>query len=166
MLKKLFGLFVALIVLSSCGIPFSVDAPEAANAVSVDIPSTLGFYVERKVDIPAEARKPGITIDQVEVHYTITKTNGTIGGRLKIYASADTNADNTKGVNDEMILDKTLGISDTTVSGTAISAKIKEALNNKQDSFVIGVENLSVGVSLNLSLYTTVSGSANIFEMN
>ena len=169
MLRKLIVFFAGLFVVmgvSACSIPFSVDAPEASKATSVDIPNTAGIYVERKIDIPAEARKPGITITEVVINYTITKTNGTVGGELKLYASSDTNADNVKGANDEMVLDKTLSISQNSVSGTAVSEKIKEALNNKQDSFVIGVENLSLGTSLNLTLYTTISGTANPFEMN
>jgi len=45
-----------------------------------------------------------------------------------------------------------LGISDTEVSGSVISAKIKEALNNKQAKFVIGAENLSLNPLAQISI--------------
>lgn len=70
-----------------------------------------------------------------------------------------------KNGDDEKLPDVSLGISDTEVSGSVISEKIKEALNNRQAKFVIGAENLSLNplAQISIDLHVQFKGDYSLF---
>ena len=136
-----------IIVAAGCAIPFDITTQKT----TIELPNTGGMYIETAIDIPETARQGNISFSEITLYYTIRK-NGSVAAMVALYASTDQTADANKNDADEKLLDVSLGISDTEVSGSVISAKIKEALNNKQAKFVIGAENLSLNPLAQISI--------------
>ncbi|PKL06350.1 MAG: hypothetical protein CVV53_04715 [Spirochaetae bacterium HGW-Spirochaetae-9] len=136
------GLFLVLaattLFAAGCGIPFDIETPTK----TIELPNTGGTYFDKVVDLPEEARKPGITFETVSLIYTVRKQSGFVA-HVKLYASPDQVTHLSKPSNAEELLDISLAGSDTSKSGTEESQTIRDVLNAKQESFVIGAENLT-----------------------
>ena len=142
------------IALAGCSIPFTVDTPKE----TIELPSTAGAYVETEVEIPAEARRDGVSFDRVTLSYTIRR-DGLFPVDVALYASSDTTADHLQG-DAEKLFEERIATGENDVSGTATSDAIVTALNSAQDRFVMGAKNLSVPTdTVYVDVYVTVAGS-------
>ena len=136
---KLFILLAGTMLFASgCGIPFDVETVSR----TIEMPNTGGAYFDTVIDVPEEARKAGITFNTVNLIYTVRKA-ATFAAEVKLYASPDQTTHTLKPANAVQLLDEALTASDTSKSGISESPTIRDVLNNKQSSFVIGAENLS-----------------------
>ena len=151
---------IAAILASGCAIAFDVTTQKT----TIQLPNSGGMYIETAIDIPENARQGNISFSEITLYYTIRK-NGSVAARVALYTSTDQTADANKNGADEKLLDVSLGISDTEVSGSVISEKIKEALNNRQARFVIGAENLSLNplAQISIDLKVQFKGDFSLF---
>lgn len=146
------------IALAGCSIPFTVDTPKE----TIELPSTGTAYVETEVEIPAEARRDGVSFDRVTLSYTIRR-DGLFPVDVALYASSDTTADHVKG-DAEKLFEERMASGEKDVSGTTTSDAIETALNSGQDRFVMGAENLSVpSETVYIDVQVTVAGSYSPF---
>jgi|GEM_PF-6251548 len=136
---KVFTLVLLAAAISACSVsvPFSVST----KPLSISIPTTLNVYVETSVDIPPEARDSRLSFDEVTVSYNINK-NDTYAAHVALYATEKTEADNIKS-SPETLADVSMGLSDTSYSGSTVSTALKNRLNAHAANIVLGVENLT-----------------------
>ena len=133
--------FMSVLFVSGCAIPFDITTA----TMTIELPNTYGTYVEQAIEIPAEALTDGVTYSEIILYYTVRKSDS-LAADVSLYASTDQVADHAKDPSDEKLIDVHLGLTDAEKSGEVISLKIRDALNNKQPKFVMGCENLSVGL--------------------
>lgn len=145
-------LFAATLILAAgCAIPFDVETVKK----TIDLPNTGGTYFDKVVDIPEEARKAGVSFETVSLSYTIRKDSG-FAAKVKLYASPDQATHAVKPDNAEELLDENLALADTEKSGTVESLTIRDVLNAKQESFIIGAENFSISPLSTISIDITL----------
>ena len=152
-------LILVAFILTGCSVSFDVTTDE----YQMDVNNTYGFYAGTVVESPSQTQRSNVTIDEVEIYYTATKSNS-FYTNMSVYASTDTTADMIKGANDEKLFDVTLTQNQTTVSDSVYSDMIKQGL--KQPKFVIGVENLIAGLptdKTHLSFRVRVKGKYRLF---
>ncbi|MFZ3109611.1 MAG: hypothetical protein WA234_02820 [Rectinemataceae bacterium] len=123
---------------AGCGIPFDIETPTE----TIELPNTMGAYFDTVVDIPEEARRDGVKFNTVSLIYTLRKAN-TFAAHIKLYASPDQATHAARPANAVQLLDENLTTLETSKIGTAESQTILDVLNAKQESFVIGAENLT-----------------------
>jgi hypothetical protein len=123
---------------AGCGIPFDIETPTE----TIELPNTGGTYFDKVVDLPEEARRDGVTFKTVSLNYVVRKESG-FEARVQLYASPDQVTHILKPSNAELLMDEYLAIDETSRSGTVETLTIRDALNTKQESFVIGAENLT-----------------------
>lgn len=141
-MKSNVGLFALLagtmLFAAGCGIPFDIETATK----TIELPNTANAYFDTVVDIPEEARKAGVSFETVDLIYTLRKAD-TFTAQVKLYASPDQATHTFKPANAELLLDQTLAVNETSKSGITESQTIRDALNAKQESFVIGAESLT-----------------------
>lgn len=150
----------AALLVSSCAIPFNVTT----DKMVFDLPGGAPVYAEKVMDIPAEALKSNITYSEIKVSYRVTKSVAGDAASGGLYVSTDQVADNVKGASDEKLIDIAMDAATSILSGTKVSAKIKEALDKKQAKLVIGAENTTVTANnLHIEMTLTLKGSYSVF---
>ena len=150
---------IALVGFVGCGIPFTVNIP-LEDPIQVTLTNSAGQTLEEAVPVPDEARREGVTYEDVLINYTITP-NAALSTTVTIYISSDTEADNQRATGDETIVEVDLDSSGDEVSGSKASETLKTVLNGTQESFVLGasVSSLDPGVEIDVELSASVSGS-------
>jgi hypothetical protein len=146
------------LLLGACSVPFT----RTTEPRTVTLPTTAGAYGEETVDIPEDALRDDVTFETVMLHYTVTKTGTAFTADVDLYATPETEADNTKDGDGEVLLRVTLSDSEASKSGNTESDVILEVLNNKQSSMVVGAEafalTLAVDEAVEIQYYLEVSG--------
>lgn len=129
---------IVLVTLNSCMIPFQYTY----TLTPFEIGNTFGNYAETSVSFPAEVTDPKIYFSEVKVKYTVRRA-GNFTANVALYVSTDTLVDNAKSEFDEQLFNVNLASTQTAISGTIVSENARIALNNKQATLVIGIENFS-----------------------
>lgn len=160
LIVSLLMLATILFSLSGCSIPFDVNS----DPITIELPTTYGVYLESTLTMPSEALRPNTVFNEVVVYYTIKKSDA-FPCRIKAYASPDQTADNLQGSGDEQLFDVSLGASETSKSGSAVSPVIQSVLNLKQSVMVFGVENLTIDPLSTITVHVTLHlrGSYSLF---
>lgn len=131
----LFGL--AAISFTSCGFDLS------SNDNTIELPNTYGINVEAVFNTPDFILQHEVKFELIEIKYKVRK-NDAFAAQVKIYVSAEQNADAVQMPGDQDVINVMLGVNETEKSGVVSSSLLIDILNSKQPSFVIGAQNLSV----------------------
>lgn len=126
-----------ILFLQSCGFDISSDP------ATIELPNTYGINVEGVFETPAFILNHEVNFSEISIQYTIRK-NDAFSANVKIYLSDDQTADVIQNGDDEVLINESLGISESEKSGSISSSLLPTILNNKQPYFVIGAQNLSI----------------------
>ncbi len=163
-MRKIPGLlvFVSVVALFAvgCSIPFDIET----DTTTIELPNTVGIYVEKEMEIPEDARREGLSFEEISLIYTV-RADGTFSTEVTLYASKDQNADDIKSGAEEELLNVKLDPPKTEKSGVAVSQVMEDVLNARQAIFVIGAENLSTlpTSSIHLDIKLRLKGSYKLF---
>jgi hypothetical protein len=136
-LRSFFFIAFTTIALSSCGFDLT------SNDNTIELPNTYGINVEAVFSTPEFILNHNVKFEVIEIKYTVRK-NDAFAAQVKIYVSAEQTADAVQMPGDQDVINVMLGVNETEKSGVVSSSLLIDILNNKQPSFVIGAQNLSV----------------------
>lgn len=123
---------VLALLLCGCAIPFDIYTAES----DMDIPATLGTYIEAVCNSPDQTQNSQITFSSLTLIYSITNTSP-LSGTINLYLSLKTAADGDKSTATQIL---SVTVEGNSTAGGAVSPSILiDAI--KQPQFVIGLEN-------------------------
>ena|SRR5687767_7683024 len=136
-IKSFLLIGLAAISFTSCSFDLS------SNDNTIELPNTYGINVEAVFNTPDFILQHEVKFELIEIKYTVRK-NDAFAAQVKIYVSAEQNADAVQMPGDQDVINVMLGVNETEKSGVVSSSLLIDILNSKQPSFVIGAQNLSV----------------------
>jgi hypothetical protein len=128
---------LAALAFNSCGFDLS------SNDNTIELPNTYGINVEAVFNTPEFILNHDVKFEVIEIKYTVRK-NDAFAAQVKIYVSSQQTPDAIQAPGDQDVINVMLGVNETEKSGVVTSSLLIDILNNKQPSFVIGAQNLSV----------------------
>ncbi len=142
---------LGIILINSCTIGFDIDS----DPITIDVPNTLGAYLEQAIDVPPELHDSRATFTEVTVMYNVTKSDA-LSADVSIYVSPLQASSLLPGPGHEKIVDVSLIWSSSTLSGETVSTNIEYDLNHGYEQIYIGVKNMSVGLFNPVSVVMTI----------
>ncbi len=142
----------SLILLSSCSVPFDQDS----DPITIEVPNTLGAYVEQAIDVPSELQDSNLEFTEVTIMYIVTKTDA-LTADVSLYVSPYETVSLMPGTDHEKIVDVSIAWNQRSQTGESYSTNIEYALNNGYQQIFLGVKNFSIGLINPVTVELTIN---------
>lgn len=150
--KLLLAVFLPLLsLICGCAIPFEVSTTD----LTLTLPG-ISASAEFEVPVPAEARKSGVTIDQVTIEYTAENMSAAatdVTMYMALTKPPTSDADRTN------LLNITLTANEKE-SGACTNDVVKQAMSH--ESFTIGITRTNGSSEVKLTIKVKIKGSSKL----